>query len=59
MESPSLIESSYKFTEEVRIAYTFPRGVAFPSGETKLRPIDSLDDLKKTLSEKYGMKFVS
>ena len=59
MEGASLFEESYKFAEEIKITYTFPRGVAFPSGETKLRPIDGLADLKKLLSDKYEMKFVS
>lgn len=59
MESGSLFEESYKFTEEVRITYAFPRGVAFPAGETKLRPIDGLTDLIKLLKDKYEMKFVS
>lgn len=49
MEGTNLLEASYQFTDEVKIPYAFPRGVAFPSGETKLKPIDGISDLKKFL----------
>jgi hypothetical protein len=46
---PNLVESSYSFTNEIKVKYNFLRGVSFPSGEITITPDARLADLKRML----------
>lgn len=57
MEADVLAES-YRFTDQVKIAYSFPRGIALPSGELFMKPFESVADLKKYLHDKHELQLV-